>query len=100
MGGELDQQKALSRAKRVLQIEADAILALRERLGEQVLQLIDMIIEAPGKVVISGVGKSGIAAMKIDVAKMRQYIWCSANTACAIAAGTTPRKLPSGALSE
>jgi len=60
-----DKETKLQRAREVLRIEAESILALRERIGEEFLQLVDMILDLPGKLVITGVGKSGIVGQKI-----------------------------------
>jgi len=59
------KETKLQRAREVLQIEAESILALRDRIGGEFLQLVDMILDLPGKLVITGVGKSGIVGRKI-----------------------------------
>jgi len=53
------------RASRVLSIEAEAILGLRERLDENFSRAIDILLRAPGKVILTGVGKSGLIGRKI-----------------------------------
>jgi len=55
----------LERAKRVLRIEAEAILALAERIGPEFLRAVDLLFECPGKVAVTGMGKSGLIAHKI-----------------------------------
>jgi arabinose-5-phosphate isomerase len=60
-----DKETRLHRAREVLQIEAESILALKERLGDEFLQLVGMILGLRGKVVVTGVGKSGIVGQKI-----------------------------------
>jgi len=55
----------LQRAREVLQIEADSILAVKDRLGKEFVQLVDMILALDGKVVVTGVGKSMIVGQKI-----------------------------------
>ena len=60
-----DKEAKLQRAREVLQIEAEAILALKDRIGEEFLQLVDMILSLHGKVVVTGVGKSGIVGRKL-----------------------------------
>jgi arabinose-5-phosphate isomerase len=60
-----DKQAKLQRAREVLQIEADSIIALKERIGDEFLELVEMILSLRGKVVITGVGKSGIVGRKI-----------------------------------
>lgn len=53
------------RASRVLAVEAEAIAGLREKLGEGFARAIDILLRATGKVVVTGVGKSGLIARKI-----------------------------------
>lgn len=55
----------LETAKKVLQIEADAVLALRGRLGDQFCAAVRMILACKGRVVISGMGKSGLICQKV-----------------------------------
>lgn len=56
---------ALDLARKVLAIEADAVSALASRLDERFLDAIDLILACRGRVVVSGVGKSGHIARKI-----------------------------------
>ena len=58
-------QTALELARRVLAIEAEAVRALIERIDERFLQAVSMILERRGRVVVSGIGKSGHIARKI-----------------------------------
>lgn len=58
-------EQAMERARRVLQIEADTLLALRQNLDESFVRLVQLILSSPGKVVVSGVGKSGIVGSKV-----------------------------------
>lgn len=51
--------------KRVLEIEARAITGLIERLDRQFDRAVDLLYGCVGKVVVSGMGKSGIIAQKI-----------------------------------
>jgi arabinose-5-phosphate isomerase len=55
----------LERARRVLQIEAAAILALVERLDHRFDQAIRLLLDCRGKVIVTGMGKSGIICRKI-----------------------------------
>lgn len=59
------RQEAIKLAQRVLEIEADAIAALRERLDERFLHALDIILQCRGRIVVSGIGKSGHVARKI-----------------------------------
>lgn len=53
-------------ARNVFQIEAAAILALADRLDEAFEKAVEAIVAAKGRVVVSGIGKSGIIARKIS----------------------------------
>ncbi len=57
--------KALELAKRVLRIEAQAVAGLIDRLDDGFLRAIELIRACHGRVVVSGVGKSGHIARKI-----------------------------------
>jgi arabinose-5-phosphate isomerase len=52
-------------AKRVLKIEADAVAALIDRIDERFEQAVEMILECKGRVVVTGMGKSGLIGKKI-----------------------------------
>lgn len=54
------------RAKEVLDIEAKAVLRLRERIGESFERAVEMILDCKGRVIISGMGKPGIIGRKIS----------------------------------
>lgn len=56
---------SLQQARDVLKIEADGILKLIERLDEGFERLVDMIYQSRGRVIIAGIGKSGLIARKI-----------------------------------
>jgi arabinose-5-phosphate isomerase len=56
---------ALELARRVLAIEAEAVRALIARLDERFLAAISLILSCPGRVIVSGMGKSGHIARKI-----------------------------------
>jgi len=58
-------ETALELARRVLAIEADAVRALIERIDERFLAAVSLILERRGRVVVSGIGKSGHIARKI-----------------------------------
>ena len=55
----------LEKAKQVLRIEAEAVLALAERIDGQFEQAVAMILACNGRVVITGMGKSGLICQKI-----------------------------------
>jgi arabinose-5-phosphate isomerase len=55
----------LDLAKKVLESEARAISDLIPRLGEDFSRAVDLLLECSGRVVVSGMGKSGLVGRKI-----------------------------------
>lgn len=55
----------IEQARRVLQIEANAILALKDRIGASFEQAVKMVMSCKGKVIVAGMGKSGQICRKI-----------------------------------
>jgi len=55
----------INRAKEVIRIEADAVLALQERIGEPFQCAVDLLLNCSGRVIVCGMGKSGIIGQKI-----------------------------------
>jgi arabinose-5-phosphate isomerase len=60
-----DADNILRFAKEVIDIETQAVFALKERLDRNFAQACAVILQAKGKVVVSGMGKSGHIARKI-----------------------------------
>jgi len=56
---------SIEQAKKVLRIEADAIARLIDRLDENFDRAVDLIMNCTGRVVVTGMGKSGHIANKI-----------------------------------
>jgi arabinose-5-phosphate isomerase len=52
-------------ARRVIQIEADAVEALAARLDDRFAQAVEMILACTGRVVVTGMGKSGLICQKM-----------------------------------
>ena len=57
---------ALELARRVLQTEADAILGLIPTLDGAFLRAVDLLHDCTGRVIVTGMGKSGIIAHKLS----------------------------------
>lgn len=57
--------RALEVARQALKVEADALLALAPRLGEQFESVLRLILSSSGRVVVMGMGKSGHVGRKI-----------------------------------
>jgi len=60
-----DLQRTLNRGKTVLSTEAGAITALIPRLGDSFIKACQIVLECKGRLVVSGMGKSGHIGNKI-----------------------------------
>jgi arabinose-5-phosphate isomerase len=60
-----DQVNVVDEARRVLKIEAQSILDLSERVDEHFSTAVDLLFHCKGKVVLMGMGKSGLVGRKI-----------------------------------
>jgi len=56
---------SIDKAKEVLKIEAEGILALVDRIGPDFEKAVDLIMSCKSRVIIAGLGKSGIISQKI-----------------------------------
>lgn len=56
---------AVALARRVLRIEAEAILAMAERVGDDFHRAVDLILACHGRVIVSGLGKTGHIGRKL-----------------------------------
>jgi arabinose-5-phosphate isomerase len=61
----LSKAVILERAKAVLDIEAQGIVSLIDRLDESFVRAVELLYECRGKVVVTGMGKSGLICRKI-----------------------------------
>ena len=59
------EQRLIERAVEVLGIEAAAVTSLAPRIGAAFVQACRLMLECRGRVVVSGIGKSGHVARKI-----------------------------------
>ena len=55
----------IEQAKEVLKIEAQGILGLVDRVGPEFEKAVDMLFKAKGRVILTGMGKSGLIGRKI-----------------------------------
>ncbi|MEX0979949.1 MAG: KpsF/GutQ family sugar-phosphate isomerase [Gemmatimonadota bacterium] len=60
-----DREALLAEARRVLRSEAEALVELSERVGDDFVRAVDLLARARGRVIVSGIGKSGIIGRKI-----------------------------------
>jgi arabinose-5-phosphate isomerase len=56
---------SIEKGKRILEIEAEAVRELAHRLGEEFVQAVDLLSACQGKLIVTGMGKSGLVAQKI-----------------------------------
>jgi arabinose-5-phosphate isomerase len=61
----LSKAVILERAKAVLDIEAQGIVSLIDRLDDSFVRAVELLYECRGKVVVTGMGKSGLICRKI-----------------------------------
>lgn len=59
------REAALEEARRVVRLETQAVAALEERLDDRFLDAAELMAGAAGRVIVSGIGKSGIIGRKI-----------------------------------
>ena len=61
----IDAPRALSLAREALEIEASALSAMSERLNGAFTDVVQRILQLPGRVVVMGMGKSGHVGRKV-----------------------------------
>ncbi|MCK9285066.1 MAG: KpsF/GutQ family sugar-phosphate isomerase [Rhodocyclaceae bacterium] len=61
----LSQPHVLAMARQVLRIEAEAVRALEQRIDGAFFSAVKLILSSSGRVIVSGIGKSGHVARKI-----------------------------------
>lgn len=62
---ETQKNRILETAREVLLNEAEALLCIKEKLNGEFVAAVEMILACSGKVILTGIGKSGIIAKKI-----------------------------------
>lgn len=61
----MEEKKYLEQAQELCQIEAEAILQMAQKLDEQFITAVKTILACQGRVIITGMGKSGLVGRKI-----------------------------------
>jgi len=61
----LDADRVIRLAHETLEIEAAAVLGLRQHIGESFTQAVALMLKVPGRVVVMGMGKSGHIGRKM-----------------------------------
>jgi len=55
----------VDRGRRVIRLERDALGGIEERLGDEFAQAVQLIADSSGRVIVAGVGKSGLIGRKV-----------------------------------
>jgi arabinose-5-phosphate isomerase len=58
-------REIVERGRRVVRMERDALAAVADRLGSEFARAVELIAKANGRVIVTGVGKSGLVGRKI-----------------------------------
>ena len=61
----MEEDRSIIEAKEVLRIEAESILNLIDRIGESFSRGVELIYRSKGRVIVTGIGKSGLIGRKI-----------------------------------
>ncbi|MEW6507276.1 MAG: KpsF/GutQ family sugar-phosphate isomerase [Bacteroidota bacterium] len=61
----MSEEKIISKGKEIISIEGNAVLNLMDSIDKEFVRAVNVILNAKGRVVFTGVGKSGIIARKI-----------------------------------
>ena len=58
-------KESIESAKRTLQTESDALIEAKERIDEKFAKAVELILLIKGKLIVTGIGKSGLVGAKI-----------------------------------
>ena len=61
----MTRDETIERGRRVVRLERDALAETAERIGEGFARAVEMIAASKGRVIVAGVGKSGLVGRKI-----------------------------------
>jgi arabinose-5-phosphate isomerase len=61
----VSHDEVVERGRRVLQLEQQALAAVESRIGHEFAEAVDLIARSSGRVIVCGVGKSGLIGRKI-----------------------------------
>jgi arabinose-5-phosphate isomerase len=61
----MEEDQSIRQAKEVLQLEAESILQLVDRVGEDFSRAVELIYRCTGRVIVAGIGKSGLIGRKV-----------------------------------
>ena len=58
-------QESIESARRTLQIESDSLIESKEKIDEEFAKAVELILLIKGKLIVTGIGKSGLVGAKI-----------------------------------
>jgi arabinose-5-phosphate isomerase len=61
----MEEDQSIRQAKEVLQLEAESILHPIDRVGEDFSRAVELIYRCTGRVIVAGIGKSGLIGRKV-----------------------------------
>jgi arabinose-5-phosphate isomerase len=61
----VNAEQIIERGRRVVRLEREALATVEERLGEPFARAVQMIADSAGRVIVAGMGKSGLIGRKI-----------------------------------
>ena len=61
----MEKNESIRQAKEVLRLEAESILQLIDRVGENFSRAVELIYRCSGRVIVAGIGKSGLIGRKV-----------------------------------
>lgn len=61
----MNKEAVLEQARCVLEIESTAINQMAKKLGDEFVQAVELLLDSPGRVIVTGMGKSGHIGSKI-----------------------------------
>ena len=61
----MNKEEIIEKGKEVIRIEAEAVANLSSSINEEFVRAIEVMAECKGRVVLTGMGKSGLIARKI-----------------------------------
>jgi arabinose-5-phosphate isomerase len=64
-GRNMEENPTIKQAREVLKIEAESILDLIDKIGDNFVRAVNIIYKSKGRVIVTGIGKSGLIGKKI-----------------------------------
>ena len=61
----MTSDEIIARGRRVVRLEREALATVEDRLGDSFARAVELVAHSPGRVIVAGVGKSGLVGRKI-----------------------------------